>query len=301
MTDHKKGVVLAISGIFVATITSILMKENSRTASPLIIALIQGYLGTFTTYLMLRKRINFTNVKLNFRKLIIPLFWAGGIGMGISNITRVTSLSLTSVAVATVIGSLSPLIVYILSLFILGSKIRYKMIPILIAASWSVVLIGTHSFVFIPKTFGRGELFALATVLTFSIGVIYTKKAMQFINPSEFTFVARVISVFFAIGAVYFYGDVYEVFRLNVHNWINFAAMSILGPLLLILINNAIDLIGPTLYSEISLIKNVFALVLGFLIFAEIPSTYQFLGAGILILSVYFGSKISVNGTKPSI
>jgi len=152
LDNRGRGFFFAYTAILLLLVTQSLIKENTKFVSPILLAAIHNYFGLITTFLLFFNKYRFSTIKSAGRKIWIALFIAGFIGMGIGNFTRALALASSTLVNVIAIESTAPLAIYFLSILILGQIFKKRIIFFLLAASYGVVMISTHSpfFTIVP-------------------------------------------------------------------------------------------------------------------------------------------------------
>ncbi len=121
-----------------------------------------------------------------FRLRVIRDSMAGGLALGADIALFFSAVKLTSVVNATIIGSMQPIVVGVIAARFFGENIRMR------EALWSLVALGGAVLVVAASagdaaTDIRGDLLALAAMLSWSAYFITSKNSKKTMTPTEFT------------------------------------------------------------------------------------------------------------------
>lgn len=113
-------------------------------------------------------------------------FW-GGAALGLDVAFFFSAVKLTTIANATVIGSLQPIVVSIAAAWLFGERMRGRDVGLgaLALAGAIAVVLGAATELEPSRT---GDLFAVGALLSWSAYFIFAKRAKDRISPSEYTF-----------------------------------------------------------------------------------------------------------------
>jgi drug/metabolite transporter (DMT)-like permease len=122
-------------------------------------------------------------------RLTVPGFRAsllGGLALGIDLMCFFTAIKLTTVANATMIGALTPVVMLFAAPILFKERLR---IPDILASSVAIAglaLVAFGSFG-MPQWNATGDLFAVVTLAAWSVYLIASKSAQKKVGPPEFT------------------------------------------------------------------------------------------------------------------
>jgi len=145
---------------------------------------------------------------LAFRKTPISVrvlresFW-GGLALGIDIAFFFSAVKLTSIANATVIGALQPVVVAVVAARLFGERISSRSIGlglVAIAGAFAVVLSGADG----SDNSLAGDVLAVGALLSWAAYFVFSRKAKEKITPQEYTVGAAIwtaiINIPLAIG-----------------------------------------------------------------------------------------------------
>ena len=174
-----------------------------------------------------------------------------------------------------------PLMVTILAVFFLGEKIYiYRTLALMLGFSGMLVII-RPGFVDISI----GVYMVLFSALLWSINIIITKKISK--DDSAITILAYQ-SIFMSLLSFFIVLFFWEMPSLKTFIYLILAAMC--GTVLHLTLNHAFKLVDVSMTQPYSFLNLVFASIIGYFVFDEMPDLYTWIGAliiftGVLIIS----------------
>jgi drug/metabolite transporter (DMT)-like permease len=192
-----------------------------------------------------------------------------------------SALVLLPIEKLTAISFVVPLIVTVLAVFFLGEKIYiYRTLALLLGFSGMLVII-RPGFVDISI----GVYMVLFSALLWSINIIITKKISK--DDSAITILAYQ-SIFMSLLSFFIVLFFWEMPSLKTFIYLILAAMC--GTVLHLTLNHAFKLVDVSMTQPYSFLNLVFASIIGYFVFDEIPDLYTWIGAliiftGVLIIS----------------
>jgi len=192
-----------------------------------------------------------------------------------------SALVLLPIEKLTAISFVVPLIVTILAVFFLGEKIYiYRTLALMLGFSGMLVII-RPGFVDISI----GVYMVLFSALLWSINIIITKKISK--DDSAITILAYQ-SIFMSLLSFFIVIFFWEMPSLKTFIYLVLAAMC--GTVLHLTLNHAFKLVDVSMTQPYSFLNLVFASIIGYFVFDEIPDFYTWIGAliiftGVLIIS----------------
>ena len=191
----------------------------------------------------------------------------------------VLSFKYLSLANAHSIGALAPIIIVVLSVFILNEKVSLK--------TWVAIFIGFIGVLIIIRP--ASDVFSLKSLIpllaAFFLGLyqIATKKITEYDTPEVSLFYSSLVGIFItSIMAFYFWQPV------NINSLIFFLPIGLFFSLgiyfqILALNNAKASIIQPFHYTLI-----FWAIIFGYFFYDDIPDLYTFIGALIITVSGIF-------------
>jgi len=192
-----------------------------------------------------------------------------------------SALVLLPIEKLTAISFVVPLLVTILAVFFLGEKIYiYRTLALILGFGGMLVII-RPGFVDISI----GVYMVLFSALLWSINIIITKKISK--DDSAITILAYQ-SIFMSLLSFFIVLFFWEMPSLKTFIYLILAAMC--GTVLHLTLNHAFKLVDVSMTQPYSFLNLVFASIIGYFVFDEIPDLYTWIGAliiftGVLIIS----------------
>ena len=287
LTTYNK----AILGLCVVALCFVVLSIGVRWMSEGFGPFTQVYLrvgGAFLLALLLYyKKIRFANLRKISRKDWMLLIIMGTIGYGIAIIFVTLSVLHTTLLNVAVIGSTVPFFALLYMYIITRKPIKPILLLFLVISFIGVYLITTKSLSLVIHNFGFGELCALL----FAAGSGAFVVSRGFISKKLSNIEITVIIIFIAFVSS-FIGAMVMGEKLNVSGFSNPLAMLglITGIILNIvatqLQNFGFEHVNPVTGSQLLLLQNVFAPVLGFFFYNETVLPIEFLGAAFILFGV---------------
>lgn len=228
------------------------------------------------------------------KKDYLPLLLMGTVGFSIAVYFITLGVLNTSLLNVAVILATMPFFSYILSILFLKSTINLRQIMLLLVSFIGVAIVATKSFTPELGQFGKGELFVLLSAVTTAVFFVARKKLSDHLNNSEITlFVLTIASLTsFLIAAIL--GE-----SLSLGSFTNSHVLIglVIGAGLNVLVNKfeifAFHHLDAGFGSQILMTENIFAPLLGFLLYRELFTLPELVGAIVIIGSVYLANKYS--------
>ena len=188
-----------------------------------------------------------------------------------------SALVLLPIEKLTAISFVVPLMVTILAVFFLGEKIYiYRTLALILGFSGMLVII-RPGFVDISI----GVYMVLFSALLWSINIIITKKISK--DDSAITILAYQ-SIFMSILSFFIVLFFWETPSLK--SFIYLVLSAICGTVLHLTLNHAFKLVDVSMTQPYSFLNLVFASIIGYFVFDEIPDAYTWIGASIIFIGV---------------
>lgn len=231
---------------------------------------------------ILTKNIN--EIKLLSKKQITRIA-ISGFFLGLHFSAWVLSLKYTSVASSTVLVNTSPIILVLMTYFVLKEKTTAKqVIAILFAFMGSIILAfgdffgGSNAFV--------GDLYAVLGAVFVSFYLLIGNRVRQNVSMSSYTYLTYTFAMFTILIMNIFVKNSFVV--TDVNEYVLFACMAIFPTLLgHSLFNFSLKYVNPTLISMAILTEPIIASVIAIFVFSEIPTLTQLVGSVIILSSIY--------------
>ena len=276
MSNNKLAISLIIISVFFGTVMLSFLKIAQEDVNVYVAGFFRFFLGLviILPYIIKNKDtvLKTTHLKQHFLRAILGLP---------AMLLYFSALVLLPIEKLTAISFVVPLIVTILAVFFLGEKIYiYRTLALLLGFSGMLVII-RPGFVDISI----GVYMVLFSALLWSINIIITKKSSK--DDSAITILAYQ-SIFMSLLSFFIVLFFWEMPSLKTFIYVILAAMC--GTVLHLTLNHAFKLVDVSMTQPYSFLNLVFASIIGYLVFDEIPDLYTWIGAliiftGVLIIS----------------
>ena len=276
MSNNKLAISLIIISVFFGTVMLSFLKIAQEDVNVYVAGFFRFFLGLviILPYIIKKKGavLKTTHLKQHFLRAILGLP---------AMLLYFSALVLLPIEKLTAISFVVPLIVTILAVFFLGEKIYiYRTLALLLGFSGMLVII-RPGFVDISI----GVYMVLFSALLWSINIIITKKISK--DDSAITILAYQ-SIFMSLLSFFIVLFFWEMPNLKTFIYLILAAMC--GTVLHLTLNHAFKLVDVSMTQPYSFLNLVFASMIGYFVFDEMPDLYTWIGAliiftGVLIIS----------------
>ena len=276
MSNNKLAIFLIVTSVFFGTVMLSFLKIAQEDVNVYVAGFFRFFLGLviILPYIIKNKDavLKTTHLKQHFLRAILGLP---------AMLLYFSALVLLPIEKLTAISFVVPLIVTILAVFFLGEKIYiYRTLALILGFSGMLVII-RPGFVDISI----GVYMVLFSALLWSINIIITKKISK--NDSAITILAYQ-SIFMSLLSFFIVLFFWEMPSLKTFIYLVLAA--ICGTVLHLTLNHAFKLVDVSMTQPYSFLNLVFASIIGYFVFDEIPDLYTWIGAliiftGVLIIS----------------
>jgi drug/metabolite transporter (DMT)-like permease len=276
MSNNKLAIFLIITSVFFGTVMLSFLKIAQEDVNVYVAGFFRFFLGLviILPYIIKNKDavLKTTHLKQHFLRAILGLP---------AMLIYFSALVLLPIEKLTAISFVVPLIVTILAVFFLGEKIYiYRTLALILGFSGMLVII-RPGFVDISI----GVYMVLFSALLWSINIIITKKISK--DDSAITILAYQ-SIFMSLLSFFIVLFFWEMPSLKTFIYLILAAMC--GTVLHLTLNHAFKLVDVSMTQPYSFLNLVFASIIGYFVFDEMPDLYTWIGAliiftGVLIIS----------------
>ena len=276
MSNNKLAIFLIITSVFFGTVMLSFLKIAQEDVNVYVAGFFRFFLGLviILPYIIKNKDavLKTTHLKQHFLRAILGLP---------AMLIYFSALVLLPIEKLTAISFVVPLIVTILAVFFLGEKIYiYRTLALILGFSGMLVII-RPGFVDISI----GVYMVLFSALLWSINIIITKKISK--DDSAITILAYQ-SIFMSLLSFFIVLFFWEMPSLKTFIYLILAAMC--GTVLHLTLNHAFKLVDVSMTQPYSFLNLIFASIIGYFVFDEMPDLYTWIGAliiftGVLIIS----------------
>lgn len=261
--------------------------------SPIIIKLIDmpslaiAFLRMFFTIVMMSFWIvgkrGFEFKKINNKNLWLCII--SGLFLGLHFAVWITSLDYTTVASSTILVNVQPILVFLLSIFILKDRFNWKKFFIIILVFTGSIIISYGDFK-ISVDVLYGDFLAIAGAFFVAVYLIIGKIVRRDLNNLTYTYIVYLSSTI----ALFIFTLIYkvELFHYPMKDYLLILLLAITANLLgHSILNWAIKELDPSFVSTSVLGEPLLATVWAIFIFDEIPHIGQLLGGILIIIGIY--------------
>lgn len=288
----------AVAALITVAIGYVFLTISSRLMSVGFGSITQVYMrllgGSILSALVLRKSVRWDRLaKAPLTDyLILLLMGTIGYSVGVYFIT-LASLKTTLLNIS-VLLAVQPFIVMFYSLLVFREKIKPKLLIFLILSFLGVAIVSTKSFIPQLSHVGAGEIFVLLAAVCWGWYSICRRLLSKHFNTSEVTVVVMPIAF---VSAFVFALIKQETFSVSsFFNWQVLLGLAIGSGLNLVSAqfeNFAYANLELVFASQILLLENFFSPIFGWLLYNELVTLPQVIGALLIVASVYAANKIA--------
>lgn len=204
-----------------------------------------------------------------------------GLLLALATLCMMTAISLIPLADAYTIMFTAPLLVTVFSVPLLGERVGWR--------RWSAVLVGFAGVLIVIRP-GIGAvhwamLLPLITAVCFALYQILTRKVSETDGESPFAmlfYLGLVGTIVFTALAPFVWRPVAAV------DWAWMVTMGTIGAVSHLMLIRALTIIPASLVSPFTYTQIVWALILGYLVFGDLPDRWMLIGAAVIIASGLF-------------
>ena len=266
-------------------ITGRIMSAN---LSPFTSAFLRFFAASvFLIIFVIKKYGKFPRVNFSQILLIICLGLTGIVGFGFFFFS---GLKYITASRASIISSLNPSLITILSILILREKITmFKLTGIFLSFIGAIIVISKGNFLEIfSEKIGYGELSLLGSITCWAIFSVLGKIIMNKVKPIVAITYACLIGTFILIIPAYLEGQSHHFLQYDLTVWLSIVFLGFFGTALgFNWFYEGIDIIGPTQAGIFFNFVPVFATLLAVLILHERLYLSLVIGAAFVISGVY--------------
>lgn len=249
-------------------------------------------LATLAASIMFRKQLRIKKLKSIPKKDWLPLFFMGFIGYTVSVYFITVSVLKTTLLNYTVVFATLPLFAFLFSLIFLKSKPKWNIMPFVILSLYGVSVVASKSFIPSLGEFGEGELFALMGAATGAFYAVGRKMLSDHLNNQEITVTVMGIAFITSLGIALSLGQRIDMTSFaNSAIWIGLTIGTIFNIVSASFENFAFNHLDATFGTQLLLLDNVFAALLGYFLYMELFTPIEALGGAIIVGSVYLTNK----------
>lgn len=199
----------------------------------------------------------------------------------------------TKLVNVTVVFASVPFFSYLYSFLFLKKTIHYKLIGLLCVSLIGIMFLSTKSFTPKLTSFGLGEWFAFLAAATAGWYYVGRKLLSDHLSIKEITVVIMMIASLSAFIFALIRGETFSPSAFThpivlLGLFMGSSMNALVNPIEIFAFKHLDAVVG----TQILLLDNIFALILGYLIFSETVTSPEIIGGLIVIGSVYFANKL---------
>ena len=282
-SQRSKGII----AVLILSFTFSLFGIFSRYLDANFTVLQQLYIRAFTALLIstcvFYKDLNFNKIRNMPSKewgvLALRSLFLYGFGATI----YINALLLTTYSNVSFLGAIP--MTAVLGFAFLQEKLTFKKLLILIIACIGIILISSKDF---SQGFhwGRGEILALIADIFFSLGYVTRRWHTDYLNNKEITTFIFLFGFIILFILSLIFDRSFPTTGWTLNYFYAIAAVAALSVTNQFLINYGFTRVEPSLASNIIALESIFAVVIGLLLYKEIPILRELLGGILILLSV---------------
>ena len=190
-----------------------------------------------------------------------------------------TALSITPIAKVTALSFTSPLFMAVLSVIILGERMRVR--------RWTATILGFVGTLIILRpgieAIDLGSVLVVSSAIVWAVTMIVIKFLARTDSSLTITAYMNVLLSILSLGpAIY----VWQTPSAEAWMWLVFIGVS--GTLAQLTLTEALSQTEATAVMPFDFLKLVWTAAMGFLFFAEIPTIYTWIGAAVIFFSGFY-------------
>lgn len=291
---RKKAIFLLVLNAGGYSLLNVAVRLMDKGFQPFIQVYLRILIATLLGVIVFRKQLRWKKIKTTSLSDWIILFIMGVVGFALM-ISFITLGALEAKLLnVSVIYSTVVFFSYLYSIWVLKSKPDVRVLFFVGIALWGVAALSTGSLLPILGGFGRGELYVLLSAAAGAWYYVGRKMLSEHLNTSEISIITMLIATLSAFIIAMVFGE-----RLNKDTIFHVQALAglAIGGVVVVLStfieNFSFKHLPAVLGSQILLLENVFSVFFGFVLYKEILSLPQIIGAVAVIVSVYLMNKVS--------
>ncbi len=246
-------------------------------------------LGFLIGTILFKRNINFPKIKSTSIKDWCWLFLMGVVGYSVFVYLITLGAINTKLINVSIIYSTFIFFVYILSAFFLKENYDKKIIVMLAASFWGMVMLTTNNIMPTNLTLNKGDIYVFLSAAAFSLFILGRKKLSNDLNNEEITVVVMAIAFVTSFVFAYILGQSVEL--VNFTNPLVLLGLIIggIGNIVSTFLENfAFEHLSSVIGSQLLLSENIFSLIIGYILYNETISFIQVFGVTVVIGSVYY-------------
>lgn len=277
---------------FLFVVNNAFVKVLDDSLAPEVIVYTRMGVATLFSLLIFRGKINFGKIfGASFKQKLFLLF-LGVFPSGVAVFLRTVALSLTSLLNVQIVHGVLPAVTYIYSLFFFKKKFDWRVMGLILLATYGVAVVASNNWLPVISAFGWGETLVLMAVFITALGYIFRKDLTKNFNTFEISIVGFGLSTLIFVVVSAFNGTLLDFGNLDLWSWVFMILHGITSALPILIMNHILLHLSPELASQESQLKAVFALIIGYIFFDEIPAVVSIVGGMVVFASIYYSKVV---------
>lgn len=246
------------------------------------------FAGLIIGFLMFRKNFNFSKLKkISIKEWLLLIFRAVAyylLGAALFN----KAVLLTKISTVAFIGSIP--MTAILGFLILKEKVTFKKVFFITLSFVGVVIISINNFS--DLGFGLGEVLALLSCFFTSLSIVFRKYQTKLLNNVEITQIQLSIAFIFILAASLLMNEGLSINNWNVSVFLIILLSGLANVLMIFFTNYGFEHVKTSIAANILTLEMFFAVLIGLIIYREVPSIKEILGGILILFSVVQMNKL---------
>lgn len=293
MTKNQKLAILALIAVAIGyALLNLAIRFMDAGFEPFTQTYLRILFGALIGFLIFRKRIRLNVVKKTSIRDWLVLLLMGSVGYSAGVLFVTLGALNTTLANVSVLTSTIPFFVAIYAFFVLRKRINKRLLLLLAVSFAGAAMVTTGSFPPLIENIGIGEVFVLLSAAAFAWYSVGRKMLSPKLNNYEISILTMVIAAITSLLVALVAGE-----NLNLSAFLN--PLVLLGLAIGVGFNIVASLfenfafqhISVVVGSQLLLIENAVAPILGFLLYAEVIGVYAAVGALLIIGSVALSAR----------
>ncbi len=270
------------------TVLNISVRMMSVAFAPMTQVYLRIGLGFLLLLLFFSRSISYKKIKVISHRDWLILFVMGSLGYGLAVIFVTLGALHTKLLNIAIIGSTTPFFVFLFSIIFLQKRLKTKLFFFLLLSFYGVCVLATKSLVPVFSHFGIGELDVLLYAIGAGIYVLGRKFLSKQLNNTEIATVVMAFAFLTSFVCAMIAGE-----KVDVRSFGNSIALGglVLGGILNVIAatlqNFGYQHLNAVAASQLLLLENVFAPVLGFVFYQELIVPVELFGALVVLIGVW--------------
>jgi drug/metabolite transporter (DMT)-like permease len=240
-------------------------------------------------FLFFYQKLNFSKLrKISFKEWLLLMFRAAGYYLlGVLLFTKASLL--IKISTLSFIGSLP--MTATLSFILLQEKPTFKKFIYITLAFIGVTIISVKDYSSL-FTWGQGELLALISCIFASLSIVFRKYQTKLLNNFEISQIMLFFAFIFVLIGSLIFKEGFPVNNWNANVLAVVLVAGVVNILLILFTNYGFEKVQISLASNILTLEMLFAVILGFLFYKEIPTAKDLIGAVLILYGVIQMNKL---------